>query len=365
MSYVIHLWEHANVTSWADADRLLNRLSGQPAAPNPKFIQLAQGLLKAFPHQAGSPWIEGAPGGQVHERVWALGLDTRHLDRVVPALVEQAIALGLTVYDGQSGEVFLPGRWRITPEVYEPLNWAPAAPAAPEPAATGREAPLVQLEARLRDALLPHLAPQGFALHWRDNKPSHDSLAFLRTTPLGEQRIEITPSAWSDQHWDLFLSCKLAPALPPDLLKWCEPQDTIPVVFETLPGAEDLYRHADTRNPFDASFRLLGADRQQRFVRLYAEWVLQQLLPVLDATTDLAGYLRMDGQPAEQNVVVEAAVAGLALAHCAGDTELAARAERYGAQRVPDPRVDLFRRRLAGLGQFPQHFGIYAHLLAR
>lgn len=47
---------------------------------------------------------------------------------MLPELVEQAIALGLTVYDGASGEAFLPRRWRLSPEGLYPLTWdAPAA----------------------------------------------------------------------------------------------------------------------------------------------------------------------------------------------------------------------------------------------
>jgi hypothetical protein len=52
-------------------------------------------------------------------------------------------------------------------------------------------------------------------------------------------------------------------------------------------------------------------------------------------------------------VTVQGSAAGLAVAHCAGDPELATRALRYG------PRVDMFRKRLAELAGFPQHFGIY------
>lgn len=361
MSYVIHLWEHPSPTSWAEADALQTRLCGKPAPPNPKFAQLARGLLQAFPHRregnTSSPWIEGAPDGQVTEAVWALGIDAGQLDRVVPQLAEQAIALGLTVYDGQAGEVFLPGRWRLTPEGCEPLTWAPAALA---PSAAERDAPLALLEARLRSVLQSRLAPRGFQLQWRAAPPAQDALAFIRETSLGQQRIEITPTAWSAQHWDLWLSCQLAPRLPAELLKWCEPQDTIPLVFETLPGLADFYRQPETRGPFESSFRCLGIERLERFLGIYADWVEQELVPVLDATADLAGYLRMDGQPAGPGVVVQASVAGLALAHCAGDPALAERAARYGAQRVPDPRPDLFRRRFAALSGFPQFFGVYA-----
>lgn len=360
MSHVIHIWEHAPLTSFADADRLHARLSRQSAPPNPKFSQLAQGLLRVFPHApqgtTTSPWTAGPPDGSGAQAVWALDIDARQRDRVLPELVEQAIALGLTVYDGPSGEAFLPGRWRLSPEGLYPLTWDAPAPAS----AAGRDAVRLAFEARVRAVVLPRLAGRGFRLEWRTGLETHDALAFLRETPLGQQRIELTPTAWSEQHWDLALSCELAPRLPAELLAWSRPQDTIPLTVHTHTTLAEFYRDAATRAPFTASFRCLGTEAQERFLQQYAEWVAQALLPVLDATTDLAGYLRLDGQPAGEGIVVQASAAGLALAHCAGDAALADRAERYGQQRTPDPRPAQFRRRVEDLARFPQYWGLYA-----
>ena len=361
MSYTVHIWEQPSPSTWAEADALQARLDGETAPPNPKFIQLAKGLLQAFPHRrdanTASPWIEGAPDGQVDEALWGLGIDTAQIDRVVPELVEQALALGLTVYDGQTGEVFLPGRWRLTPEGREPLVWETESDTQP---ATESDVGRSLLEARVRAQVLPLLAPKGFRLEWRTGLQTHDALALVRETALGQQRVQMTPESWSEQHWDLSLSCEIAPRLPFDLLKWCEPQDTIPLTFEALPALADFYRHPETRRPFNKSFRCLGMHQLERFLALYADWLEHELVPVLDAAADLAGYLRIDGRPAGIGVVVQASVAGLALAHCAGDPALAERADRYGQQRVPNPRPDLFRRRLGGLAGFPQHFGAYA-----
>lgn len=350
--------------TWAEADALQAQLDGRAAPPNPKFVQLAQGLLQAFPHrrdaQGRSPWIEGAPDGKLDEASWALGVDVAQIDRVMPVLVTQALALGLTVYDGQSGEAYLPGEWRLTPEGREPLDWPaqPQATAEPE-MVDGR----VYLEARVRALVLPPLEPRGFGLVWRTGLQTHDILCLSRQTALGEQRIAMTPESWSDRHWDMRLSCEIEPRLPADLAKWCEPQHTIPLVSADVPDLAAFHRNPGVRKPFEAAFRCQGKEQLERFLCLYAAWVERELLPLLETCADLAGYLGADGCEGGQGVLVKAAVAGLALAHCVGDPQLALRAQRYGQQRSPDPRPDLFNRRLAGLATFPQYFGIDAQKL--
>jgi hypothetical protein len=361
MSYVVHIWEEPSPATWAEADALQARLDGRAAAPNPKFAQLAQGLLQAFPHRRDSlgrsPWIEGAPDGKVDEASWALGVDVTQIDRVMPVLVTQALALGLTVYDGQSGEAYLPGGWRVTPEGREPLDWPvqPDAPTEPD-APDGRG----YLEARVRALVLPRLAPRGFSLAWRTGLQTHDMLYLSRQTALGEQRIEMTPESWSDRHWDLWLSCEIEPRLPADLVKWAKPQHTIPLVCADFPDLADFYRNPGVRKPFEAMFRCQGKEQLESFLGRYADWVEGTLLPVLETCADLAGYLKADGHEAGQGVLVKASLAGLALAHCAGDPQLARRAERYGQQRSPYPRPDLFNRGLGELAAFAQYFGIDA-----
>lgn len=365
MTYVVHIWEHhPSPQTWAEADALQARLDCQPAPPNPKFAALAAGLVQAFPHrrdgQTRSPWIEGAPDGRVDHASWALGVDTDLMDRVLPVLVNQALALGLTVYDGQTGEVFLPGNWCLTPEGRTPVNWPE--PAVEPVAAAGLDAGRSYLEGRVRALVLPHFAPSGFQLCWRTGLQTHDALAMVRDTALGQQRIEMTPQSWSEQHWDLWMSCEIEPRLPPDLAKWCEPQHTIPLARTQWPELA-AFRRRDEQKPYEPSFRCMGPHALDQFLGLYTQWAVRELLPLLDGCVDLAGYLRLDGREASPEVFLQAAVAGLALAHCAGDPALAERAQRYGQQRVPNPRPDLFHRRLGGLAGFAQYFGMQAQAL--
>ena len=200
----------------------------------------------------------------------------------------------------------------------------------------------------------------GIRLAWRTGVQTHDMLCLSRQTALGEQRSEMTPVPRSDRHWDVWLSCQMELSLPADLAKWCEPQHTIPLVSADVPDLAAFHRNPGVRKPFEAAFRSQGKEQLEHFLGLYAAWVESELLPVLDACSDHSGYLGADGQEAGQGLLVKAAVAGLALAYCAGDPQLALRAQRYGQQRSPDPRPDLFSRRVAGLATFPQYFGMDA-----
>ncbi|GGY85217.1 hypothetical protein GCM10011613_32920 [Cellvibrio zantedeschiae] len=355
MSYVIHIWEQPSPATWKEADALQANLVGKKATPNPKFAQLAQQLLRDFPHvrgAQGSPWIEGAPDGQVDEASWALGIDSAQIERVVPVLVTHALALGLTVYDDQAGEAYLPGNWRLSPEGREPLEWLEVAEDSEfERKAKGQN----YLEERVRALVLPHFEAHGFSLIWRRQLYRHDALSLIRQTPLGEQRIQMIAQQWSDNYWDLWLDCEIAPRLPQDLLDWSKPQDHIRLVWRDLVPLKHFARWPETPKPFDSLFRCWDRDQLENFLTLYAAWAKQELLPLLDRCKGLRGYLEVDCE--ETNVMIKATMVGLALAHCAGDPALAERAERYGLQRSPNPRQHIFQQAFEELAAFPQYFG--------
>lgn len=230
---------------------------------------------------------------------WALGVGTDRIDHVLPVLVTQALALGLTVYDGQTGEVFLPGNWCLTPEGRSPVTWPQ--PAVELVATPGLDAGRSYLEGWVRALVLPHFAPSGFQLCWRTGLQTHDALAMVRETAQGQQRIEMTPQSWSEQHWDLWMSSEIEPHLPPDLAKWCDPQHAIPLARTQWPELA-AFRRRDEQKPYEPSFRCMGPHALDQFLGLYAQWAVRELLPLLDACADLAGYLRLDGREASPEV---------------------------------------------------------------
>ncbi len=91
------------------------RLTTTDAAANPKFAQLARTLMERSPAEVGGcgevdeRWVEGPPDGRTATRVYSLGLYGGGMAQLLPVLVKEATALGLTVYDDQAGCAWLPG----------------------------------------------------------------------------------------------------------------------------------------------------------------------------------------------------------------------------------------------------------------
>ena len=113
MSYVIHLWDEPTPATWSQARATLARRVNQPAPPNPRFAELARRVQGLMPELA-SDWTLDAPDGMVDQAVWSLALASTLPDSFYPRLIDQAVSLGLSVYDEQAGECFVPGPWRLS-----------------------------------------------------------------------------------------------------------------------------------------------------------------------------------------------------------------------------------------------------------
>ena len=141
MSYVVHLFEHPGAATLEEATALHGRLSATAAAPNAKFLALAQALIKRFPVEVGGTvdgqplWLESVPDGETGgTAVYSLGLYDGGQTQLLPALVGLALPMGLCVYDEQAGRCYLPGGWALTVEGRRPLR-PRATPVASMPAA--------------------------------------------------------------------------------------------------------------------------------------------------------------------------------------------------------------------------------------
>lgn len=115
MSYVLHLWEGPAPSSVAEADRQQERLSRELSGQNPKFLALAEELTGRYPCSADLPdespaavWIGSPLDGKTEHAAYAIGVQADHVAQVVPFVVASARKLGLTVYDMQAANVFLP-----------------------------------------------------------------------------------------------------------------------------------------------------------------------------------------------------------------------------------------------------------------
>jgi hypothetical protein len=162
MSYALHIWDHYPLpANDEEADELYVRLSQETGPQNPKFIELAKRLTARYPcittlddDDPGAVWTDGPLDGKTNRQVYGLGVDTDYLNVMVPFVAATAGALGLTVYDMQAGEVYLPSGQVLTLPGRAPVNWTPT------------EEEELQSKRQVADILVeglrPLLEPHGF-----------------------------------------------------------------------------------------------------------------------------------------------------------------------------------------------------------
>lgn len=120
MTYLLRIWEHSarfpEPVTFEIASQTARALQTAKAAANPKFRALALQLLKHHPSQASDPtyphsaWrgdpLKDAQTGD--DALFTLELPPADRVELLRLVVDQAAALGLTVFDDQDGMVFLP-----------------------------------------------------------------------------------------------------------------------------------------------------------------------------------------------------------------------------------------------------------------
>ena len=172
----------------------------QQAAPNPKFIELAQRLEKKFvPVDPGedadrqdAAWL-GNPVEQAKsltQAAWNFGLPAEQIAEVLHEVVNQATQLGLAVLADYLGVGFLPGR-KIVPASVT-ADWEAFYGEAPEPEPT--KLSKAQVVKMFKTKLGERLAPHGFTLikgplFYSGGTKITDSGYFLRELADGRQLI--------------------------------------------------------------------------------------------------------------------------------------------------------------------------------
>ncbi len=116
MSYVVQIWAQPEGQALPEQARAiwagLSELRHQACADEPRFVQLAQGMLKLYPELADEDasddfWIDDLQH-RPDTCVWPMGLYCGERHGVVRRhLIKHALKLGLNVADEQSGELFL------------------------------------------------------------------------------------------------------------------------------------------------------------------------------------------------------------------------------------------------------------------
>ena len=324
MSYVIHLWDEPTPATWSQARATLARRVNQPAPPNPRFAELARRVQGLMPELAAD-WTLDAPDGMVDQAVWSLALASTLPDSFYPRLIDQAVSLGLSVYDEQAGECFVPGPWRLSEAGRERFVHAPVAPPAPSG--------LLDVAGRFRTLVLPRLQQRGFALETPPPRGNMVETHLMRPTPLGEQRIHIEWMGDAASHYVATVITRITPQLPEAVAKVCAPQTRIPFGAVDTPQINFFLHQFSPARPTSRRYLASGVDGLDRFLTALADWLVAELVPVLDQCTTLEDFLAYElGEP-RQPIYVMAYLANLALAYGAEVQDLDARFDQLMQRR--------------------------------
>jgi len=358
MSYVIHIWEHEVPQSMAQALQLHERLlesAGPP--PTARFAALLARLVRRFPAEVGGveadepTWVEPAPPRVDTEgAVLSLALYGEGPRRLLPVLIDEADALGLTVLDDQAGCLYLPGRRQLD---MDGISGRPAA--AEQPVTEPERLTPRKIAACVRSQLQGPLARHGFELA----EGSSTGSVFRRRTPAGLQGIHIHRA---NEVWQHFFYCSLTPTLPPDVaaVVALAPDIRLHVpVHAALQG----FQRFDVSGYFDAFAASTAAELDLLLAAVLVS-IESQCLPALDACVTVEGLLEFDEKAGASGVHLDDSIVWLALNHVTGREEMATLIQRQLAKSNHDrgrnrilhliaTRLTALPKSVMSVGEFP------------
>jgi hypothetical protein len=195
----------------------------------------------------------------------------------------------------------------------EQLAW----PAAPVDAPA-----LLDVQGRARALLLPRLAAHGFELETPTPRSKMVRTLLRRSTPLGRQCIEIAWTGDAASHYDATMVCSIEPALPGPVAKLCGAQSIVVLRILDTPQLNGFLNGFVPEQPTSREYRASGSARLDALLSALADWLIQELLPVLDHCRTLAGFLAHERVEPQHPISVKPYLANLALAYCAGVPDL-------------------------------------------
>lgn len=102
-------------SAWEHLSDIQDRMGEEEGGANvPLFLQLIERLTARYPDltkcgpDEESPWSDGPMTGNVLPELFYFGMSFSNAAVVVPFVVQEANALGLTVFDVQTEEIFRP-----------------------------------------------------------------------------------------------------------------------------------------------------------------------------------------------------------------------------------------------------------------
>ena len=121
MSYVLNAWVAPVPRDMDETVLILKRLSLLPERVDARLDDFIARLHARYPESDDLPhdsaddvWLDNSLALAPHGPILAFGIQSKHIGRVLPFVVEQAAAAGVVVHDDQNGMAFRPDGWVLT-----------------------------------------------------------------------------------------------------------------------------------------------------------------------------------------------------------------------------------------------------------
>lgn len=343
MSYVVHVFEHEPPATLDEALAVFERLSDAPTAANAKFVRLAQALIRRFPSEVGGQpplqplWLESVPDGDTDgSAVYSLGLYGGGIQRLMPALVSEALKLGLCVLDEQAARCYVPDAWALTADGRRRLNLqAPPPPPADETAVPAELTPEWVCR-RLLAVLGAALAPEGFVgrVYGRS-----ECVRFSRSTEAGLQHLGL--GVREHGAIDVTLHAELEPELPYALHRACLAQFKLSCQVLAHTALQPHQTYSDRGKAPDDLFGYrisMSSGRFDEQASAIVRCLREEYLPLLKACSDLPGIVRTAQDPAGLPGRLAVSRVLPALVHWAGLAPVQDHAEALAERLLASPK---------------------------
>lgn len=283
MSYVLQIWQTPVPATVNEAGAICSQLQRRREAHRPEYAELASRLVARYPdigdldEEDGSDvWTDGPLSANARAPVFGVGVQTHALNEVVPFVIESARALGLLVYDTQSGRVHL-ADGRVLGVVHHATQ--PASVPSHASACVTR----ADIRRSLRAALGPALASCGF-------EPDHGDHDFVLHTEAARFNVQFAFDANGDGH-KLHVTTLVTPVCrePSGLLERFYPEGTDFLVDHRRLAAAQGMDWAAMGATHGGVPYLESPEDLERSTAWWLHFYLQALLPLVDRCRTLQG----------------------------------------------------------------------------
>jgi hypothetical protein len=126
LDFVLSRVSSDNKEAFQELENLQERYCDDEKERNIVLVALHDALIQRYPCLCSyadddpaideSPWVDGPLMENFRSEMGMVAISYSRVDEVVPFVIQTAIDLKITVFDGQTGEIFRPGETRVSPE---------------------------------------------------------------------------------------------------------------------------------------------------------------------------------------------------------------------------------------------------------